>query len=1571
MGFRTKLDFSNNRQVKQQIETITVLSGATSFGVPFSALPTGGDSSTSAITESYSVITSYFSGNNTTTNYTWFDPRMSLGEPYLSALTPSTSATTQNTGQVYVPVTSTVIDGNTVNLTYTGVSFDIFSVSMTDLGGGNYSGSVTSLDLFILSANGLDFTGRTIWNDVSGITRTNRLIVTNNPQLNHVLTCIDAEGMAEWGPATFTGNTSATCITDIYTTNLYGCSPLHIDPSGLNDVYIVENGGNVGIGTTSPTSKLHVSGNTYIQGDVDIIGNVNIVGSATTLNTQTVQSKDNKILLNYSGNNLTAIGGGIEVLSAKTNGNSVELTTDANGDWNSNTGLNITGRTDDNTSYGLNVKNSGGTSNFVVRNDSRVGINTDSPEYTFDFVSSDGKSKLIYQDAVSNAQNVQFSGDSTVMSQLAATSRLSSLPLLSIGNSIGIIGENNTGFPGYGNPLDGFIYNSANANRLNIISAPTLAIGTNTDDIRFYAGQFVDSGFGSDMHINGSGANRGFVGIGTESPTEKLHVSGNTKISGGLIIDSIGSGTSLINLGLDSNGNVVSGTTGSTSYWSASTGTNAIVVKNSGSIASGLLSLAEGFQTTASGISSHAEGQSTVAGGLASHVEGSSSSAMGTASHAEGAQTTAIGSNSHSEGNLTIAIGLQSHAEGQQTTASGTASHAEGQLTIAIGFASHAEGNSTTANGNQSHAEGNGTRALDFADHAEGEGTTASGTRSHAEGYFTQAIGYGSHSEGGYTTATVNYAHAEGHYSTASGIASHAEGGDMSLGPISGKGGTAIGDGSHAEGLNTTSIGLYSHAEGAQTTAIGQGSHSEGTYTTAVGNSSHAGGLTTIAQGNYSFVHGQNSVAIGSSTIVLGANITGNTDNTLYVKNISILSGATNGFVLVSDASGNATWQSASGATSGSTFWSASTGTNSIVVKNSGSLASGGYALAEGFITTAQGQYSHAEGSFTQAIGVSSHAEGNTTTASGNFGSHAEGDNTTASGQRSHAEGFLTTASGNQGSHAEGSSTIASGNASHAEGGITIAGGNYSHAEGLQTTAKGDYSHAEGQDTVASGTASHAEGGTTTALGVNSHAEGKNTKAIGDTSHAEGDATTALGDTSHAEGRLTTANGSYSHAEGNGTKAINSYSHSEGFATTASGTASHAEGSLTTAIGLNSHAEGVNTKAFGDNSHAEGESTTAFSDRSHSEGFSTSASGDSSHAEGYQTKALNFASHSEGYLTTCDGYSSHAEGYSTEAIGWFGAHAEGNNTIASGVSSHAEGISTTAGGIASHAEGASTTAIGLQSHAGGENTIASGDYSFVHGRASVAQGDYSIVLGRSITGTTNDTTYVDYLNINNVLATAFLNDIRIDANGNLTTNTSDERLKENITPLTGALDKIKNLQGVTYQWKDRNAGGDAVRLGFIAQQVEAVEPLLVFTSKTEEQYKGLHTDGIIPLLVEAIKELSSGVTQSNNTYLETQTILAEDNNIDLNYSGTPETALGGGLRVLHAKGQDISADFITDSNGDFVTNNDFKPNALTIPYYTPTSSSDIVGNEGNITRDDDYLYIKTSTGWKRSNLESF
>lgn len=205
------------------------------------------------------------------------------------------------------------------------------------------------------------------------------------------------------------------------------------------------------------------------------------------------------------------------------------------------------------------------------------------------------------------------------------------------------------------------------------------------------------------------------------------------------------------------------------------------------------------------------------------------------------------------------------------------------------------------------------------------------------------------------------------------------------------------------------------------------------------------------------------------------------------------------------------------------------------------------------------------------------------------------------------------------------------------------------------------------------------------------------------------------------------------------------------------------------------------------------------------------------------------------------------------------------------------------------------------------------------------------------------------------------------ATGVLTTNTSDSRLKTNVVTITSALDKVKSLRGVYYNWNE-NPTGDT-RVGFIAQEINAVVPELTFiNSNSKDKYMGVHYDNVTALLVEAIKELANS---GSTIHLETQTILAEDNNIDLNYSGNSTTAIGGGLSVLHALGPNNSAQFITDANGNWITNNDLKPKALTIPTYTPTSSSDANGSDGNITKDDNYLYVKINTVWKRINLQNF
>ena len=108
-----------------------------------------------------------------------------------------------------------------------------------------------------------------------------------------------------------------------------------------------------------------------------------------------------------------------------------------------------------------------------------------------------------------------------------------------------------------------------------------------------------------------------------------------------------------------------------------------------------------------------------------------------------------------------------------------------------------------------------------------------------------------------------------------------------------------------------------------------------------------------------------------------------------------------------------------------------------------------------------------------------------------------------ATGTTSFAFGFDTKAHGDY-SHAEGyggkGGAIASGTASHSEGFGTIASGQGSHSEGSFTTASATSSHAEGAYTTAIGASSHAGGANSIASGINSFIHSTNSLVTGDRS---------------------------------------------------------------------------------------------------------------------------------------------------------------------------------------------------------------------------------------------------------------------------------------------------------------------------------------------------------------------------------------------------------------------------------------------------------------------------------------
>jgi hypothetical protein len=513
---------------------------------------------------------------------------------------------------------------------------------------------------------------------------------------------------------------------------------------------------------------------------------------------------------------------------------------------------------------------------------------------------------------------------------------------------------------------------------------------------------------------------------------------------------------------------------------------------------------------------------------------------------------------------------------------------------------------------------------------------------------------------------------------------------------------------------------------------------------------------------------------------------------------------------------------------------------------------------------------------------------------------------------------------------------------------VWTAGTNDSTAvlSGSNSTASGQHSVAQGYQTLASGYASHAEGGNTIASGNYSHVEG-----YGDSTGYS----TASGIASHAEGKSTLASGDYSHAEGGNTQAIGDYSHAEGYYTIASGVTSHAGGSSSSVISDYSFIHSFNSNIYANSNYSAilgGDSNTVINSA-----YSSIIGGELNTISGH---THSFIGGGYNNLISCDA------NYNAIIGGQNNLNHASNGVIIGGTN-NSLGSDPLCPSKADNSViiGGSLNFIASTTNNTHQSIIIGGFNNRIDSTSGAV--DNTVILGgTNITATTGNMVYVPDLTIDGLNST---DPIATDASGKIVAGTSDIRLKQNVNTLTNSLNVIKNLRGVSFEYTPESNMGGGIRYGFIAQEVKEHTPLIVRDRTKGDGMLSLNYNEIVPILVEAVKELAQGSV--NNSFIETQTILAEDNNIELNYNGTQQSSIGGGLRILHAKGNNLSTDLITDENGDFVTNNDFKPQSLTIPYFTPTSTIDVSGNEGNITRDDEFLYIKTSTGWKRTNLENF
>jgi len=216
-------------------------------------------------------------------------------------------------GSSQYPSVSVVASPLFNNLTASGAT-SLQTLSATTM----ISGSTNLYQIFQTAGSGVQSVGAT-GNAQTGGTATNPVIsIVASPSFNNLTVS---------GTGNFTGvlQSGGTNLGNIFVdgSGTTGRLPLWLNGvRTLTDSIIAQNGTGV-----------------TVNGSVNILGDVTILGTATTINTQTIQSLDNNILLNYSGNHVSAIGGGITVLSGTPSGVASVWATDANGAWSSNTAI--------------------------------------------------------------------------------------------------------------------------------------------------------------------------------------------------------------------------------------------------------------------------------------------------------------------------------------------------------------------------------------------------------------------------------------------------------------------------------------------------------------------------------------------------------------------------------------------------------------------------------------------------------------------------------------------------------------------------------------------------------------------------------------------------------------------------------------------------------------------------------------------------------------------------------------------------------------------------------------------------------------------------------------------------------------------------------------------------------------------------------------------------------------------------------------------------------------------------------------------------------------------------------
>ena len=303
----------------------------------------------------------------------------------------------------------------------------------------------------------------------------------------------------------------------------------------------------------------------------------------------------------------------------------------------------------------------------------------------------------------------------------------------------------------------------------------------------------------------------------------------------------------------------------------------------------------------------------------------------------------------------------------------------------------------------------------------------------------------------------------------------------------------------------------------------------------------------------------------------------------------------------------------------------------------------------------------------------------------------------------------------------------------------------------------------------------------------------------------------------------------------------------------ASGRRNTASGSHSVAMGHFNYATGDTTIALGKENWAEGASTVAI-------GFKNRAAGAGSVALGQENLAWGTTNFTAGYQNVAGNTSADiGVGGSSTAMGKYNT-ASGDATMALNRGTTASNQASTSMGLGTTSDNVGMLAIGVNNAAGLGDTT-SDQYYYADGQYTGAPIGVAFVIGNGDVDTSNG---LAGSNPSNAFIVNY--DGSATLSGDLTIN-SDARLKSNIISLGSTLAKLLMIDGKSYTMKTNEAES---KIGLLAQDVQKAFPELVKTTNDSDKTLSVNYQGLIPVLINAIKEQQKQIKQLKLILLNSQ-----------------------------------------------------------------------------------------------------